>query len=148
MKEYTRDELAKQPPGYWTGEAYRTIVGRIRAELGVEDLTQPHWWTLNHVAGSPGTWTRAKLAEKLAPYDDQGLDFDAVFDDLVSRGWMTEDEGFVLTEEGEDGRLRARDRAARSHKQTFEGIDTAEYAAALNVLRRMIDNLGGDSDLP
>jgi hypothetical protein len=29
-----------------------------------------------------------------------------------------------------------------------EGVTPAEYAAALTVLRRMIHNLGGDSDLP
>lgn len=30
----------------------------------------------------------------------------------------------------------------------MDGIDTADYAAALNVLRRRIHNLGGGSDLP
>jgi hypothetical protein len=29
-----------------------------------------------------------------------------------------------------------------------EGIGTDEYVVALNVLRRMIANLGGNSDLP
>src|SRR5690348_13770832 len=105
MKEYTQEQLASQPIGYWSGEAYRRVVGRIRAELAAEDLTQPHWWTLNHVAGSPGTWTRVKLAEKLAPFDDLGIDFAGVFDDLITRGWMREDAGtLTLTEAGEAGR--------------------------------------------
>jgi hypothetical protein len=88
MKEYAPEQLASQPIGYWSGEAYRSVVGRIRAELAVEGLTQPHWWTLNHVAGAPHEWNRAKLAEKLKRFDDLGVDFDGVFDDLVSRGWM------------------------------------------------------------
>ncbi|MER7720507.1 hypothetical protein ABTX99_26795 [Streptomyces flaveolus] len=29
----------------------RLVVGVLREQLAVEDLTQPHWWTLNHVAG-------------------------------------------------------------------------------------------------
>lgn len=29
-----------------------------------------------------------------------------------------------------------------------DDMETADYVAALNVLRRMITNLGGDSDLP
>ncbi|WP_250291260.1 MULTISPECIES: MarR family transcriptional regulator [unclassified Frankia] len=151
MKEYSERELASQPIGYWSGEAYRAVVGRIRTELATEDLTQPHWWTLNHVAGAPGAWSRAKLVERLAPFDDLGIDFDDVFDDLITRGWMTEDaltRSLALTRVGEAGLLRARERTARAHGQTHEGIATADYVTALNVLRRMIDNLGGNSDLP
>jgi hypothetical protein len=149
MKEYSQEELASQPIGYWSGEAYRRVVGRIRAELAVEDLTQPHWWTLNHVAGAPGEWSRTKLAERLLPFDDLGIDFGGVFDDLIARGWMREDAGsLTLTESGEAGRLRARDRNAHAHEQTHDGITTAEYVAALNVLRRMVANLDGNSDLP
>ncbi|EIV92957.1 hypothetical protein [Frankia sp. QA3] len=149
MKEYSLEELASQPLGYWSGEAYRRVVGRIRAELAVENLTQPHWWTLNHVAGAPGRWGRAKLAERLAPFDDLGIDIDGVLIDLIARGWMQEAGGtLTLTEAGEAGRLRARDRSARAHEQIHEGIDTAEYVAALNVLRRVVANLGGNSDLP
>ncbi len=151
MKEYSERELASQPIGYWSGEAYRTVVGRIRAELATEDLTQPHWWTLNHVAGAPGVWSRARLVERLAPFDDLGIAFDDVFDDLIARGWMTEDTAtrtLTLTGAGQAELLRARERNARAHEQTHEGIATADYVTALNVLRRMIDNLGGNSDLP
>ncbi|WP_222106248.1 MarR family transcriptional regulator [Catellatospora sichuanensis] len=149
MKDYSPQELATQPIGYWSGEAYRRVVGRIRAELAVEDLTQPHWWTLNHVAGSPGKWDRAALAQRLAPFDDLDTDFEAVFDDLAARGWMRQDAArLTLTDAGQAGLVRARDRNAEAHAQMHEGISTAEYVAALNVLRRMIDNLGGSSDLP
>src|SRR5689334_21651180 len=133
MKDYAPERLASQPIGYWSGEAYRSVVGRIRAELAVEGLTQPHWWTLNHVAGAPSTWNRVMLAEKLKRFDDLGIDFDDVFDDLVSRGWMKEEAGaLTLTEEGEAGRLRARDRNARVHQQMHEGIPTADYVTTLN----------------
>ncbi|MFI6875210.1 MarR family winged helix-turn-helix transcriptional regulator [Streptomyces sp. NPDC050400] len=149
MKDYSQEELASQPIGYWSGVASRTVVGRIRAELAVEDLTQPHWWTLNHVAGSPGAWNRGTLSERLVPFDDLGIDFGGVFDDLIARGWMEEKGGtLTLTEAGEAGRLRAKERNARAHAQMHDGIPTAEYVAALNVLRRMIANLGGSSDLP
>jgi hypothetical protein len=85
----------------------------------------------------------------LLPYADSGVEFAPVFDDLITRGWMTEEsETLTLTDAGEAGRLRARDRNARAHELIHEGIGTEEYAAALNVLRRMIANLGGDSDLP
>ncbi|PIM71897.1 MarR family transcriptional regulator [Streptomyces sp. JV178] len=149
LKEYSPDEVAAQPIGAWTGEAYRHVVGALRAQLAVEGLTQPHWWTLNHVAGEPGRWTRATLVERLAKYEDLGIDFDGVFDDLVARGWLTEDAGLMtLTEAGEEGRLRARERNARVHRQMHEGVDTADFVTTINVLRRMVANLGGDGNLP
>ncbi|MCL8015486.1 MarR family transcriptional regulator [Streptomyces sp. AS02] len=149
LREYAREELAAQPIGAWSGEAYRLVVGAIRAQLAVEGLTQPHWWTLHHVAGDPGRWTRATLIERLTKYEDLGIDFDGVFDDLVVRGWLTEDAGaMTLTGAGEEGRLRARERNLRVHQQTHEGIDTADFVTTINVLRRMVANLGGDGNLP
>lgn len=149
LKEYPQEELAAQPIGAWSGEAYRLVVGAIRAQLAVEGLTQPHWWTLNHAAGDPGRWTRAALVERFARYEDLGLDFDVVFDDLVARGWLTEDEGVMtLTEAGEAGRLRARERNLRVHQQVHAGVDTADFVTTINVLRRMVANLGGDGNLP
>ncbi|MFF4772619.1 hypothetical protein [Microtetraspora fusca] len=149
IKEYPQEVVAAQPIGAWSGEAYRRVVGALRGELARENLTQPHWWTLNHVAGEPGTWTREALTERLTPYEDLGIGFDGVFDDLVARGWMTEDAGVMtLTEAGEAGRLRARERNLRVHERTHDGIDTADYVTTVNVLRRMVANLGGNGDLP
>ncbi|GIG89393.1 MarR family winged helix-turn-helix transcriptional regulator [Plantactinospora endophytica] len=149
VKQYSEAELAAQPIGYWSGAAYRTVVGRIRAELAVEQLSQPHWWTLNHVAGAPGTWSRTALTERLQPFDDLGIDFAEMLDDLAGRGWLVEEDGKLsLTEAGEAGRLRAKERVGRAHEQMHRGISSTEYVATLNVLRRFIDNLDGDSDLP
>ncbi|MFJ8711728.1 MarR family transcriptional regulator [Streptomyces violaceus] len=151
LKEYSREELAAQPIGAWAGMAYRRVVGAIRAQLAVEDLTQPHWWTLNHAAGAPGTWTRPTLTERLLPYDDLDTDFDAVYDDLVTRGWLTEDattRTMTLTEPGEAARLRARDRNLGVHHQTHENIDPADFVTTINVLRCIVANLGGDGNLP
>ncbi|GGQ56398.1 MarR family winged helix-turn-helix transcriptional regulator [Couchioplanes azureus] len=149
IKEYPQDQLAAQPIGYWTGAANEIIIGTIRAALGEEDLTQPHWWILNHIAGAPGTWTREALTAKLSPFDTQRLDFEAIYGDLTARGWITETDGRLsLTEVGEAGRQRAAARMHTVHQQTHEGIETEEYIAALDVLRRMIGNLGGNSDLP
>lgn len=149
LKTYSHEELAAQPIGFWSSEAGRRMVGALREQLAVEDLTQPHWWTLNHVAGKPGTWTRATLTERLTAYDDLGTDFDGVYDDLVACGWMTEDAGgMTLTEEGEAGRLRARERNLRVHERAHQGVDPADFVTTINVLRRMVANLGGNGNLP
>ncbi|MER6852580.1 MarR family transcriptional regulator [Streptomyces flaveolus] len=149
LREYSQEELAAQPIGAWTGMACRLVVGALREQLAVEDLTQPHWWTLNHVAGEPGQWTRATLIERLAKWDDLGIDLNGVFDDLVDRGWLAEDAGLMtLTEAGENGRVRAKERNLRVHQQVHEGIDPADFVTTINVLRRMVANLGGDGNLP
>ncbi|MFC0844220.1 MarR family transcriptional regulator [Streptomyces noboritoensis] len=149
IKEYPQDKLAAQPIGFWSREAADLVIGGLRTALAEEDLTQPHWWSLNHIAGAPGHWTRATLTEKLTPYDDQDTDFDAVYADLASRGWIAEaDATLTLTEEGEAGRLRARDRNAKVHARMRVGIDDAAYAATIDALRRIVANLGGDGDLP
>ncbi|MBB6075907.1 MarR family transcriptional regulator [Streptomyces paradoxus] len=150
LKDYSPEELAAQPIGAWTGEACRRVVGAIRGQLAVENLTQPHWWTLNHASGARGHWTRATLTDRLTPYDDQNTDFDAVYDDLIARGWLTQDAtgAMTLTEEGEAGRLRARERNIRVHHRTHDGISQADFITTINVLRRMVANLGGNGNLP
>lgn len=54
----------------------------------------------------------------------------------------------TLTEAGEEGRVRARGRNLRVHQQMHEGIDPADFVTTINVLRRLVANLGGDGDLP
>ncbi|MFJ8050920.1 hypothetical protein [Streptomyces luteogriseus] len=34
------------------------------------------------------------------------------------------------------------------HHATHEGISTADFVTTINVLRRMVANLGGDGNLP
>lgn len=149
IKEYPQAQLAAQPIGYWSSETAKLVIGGLRAALAEEDLTQPHWWTLNHVAASPATWKRTALTTKLAPYDDQDTDFEALYDDLAARGWLTETDGtLTLTEAGEAGRLRAHARNAEVHTRMREGIDDATYAATIDTLRRLVANLGGNGDLP
>jgi hypothetical protein len=150
VREYSAGQLATQPIGYWCGETYRTVVRRIRSDLALESLTQPHWWILNHIDGAPGSWTPPALTERLLPFDDQGTDFATVFDDLATRGWVTygDDRTMTLSTAGRDGLERARSRSRVGTAETLAGIPTEEFVAALNVLRRIIDNLGGNSDIP
>ncbi|MFD4657877.1 MarR family transcriptional regulator [Kitasatospora sp. NPDC058444] len=151
IKNYEPQIIAAQPIGAWTGELYRRlVVDGLRGQLAVENLTQPHWWTLNHAAGRPGGWTRTTLTERLTPYDNQNTAFDTVYDDLIARGWLTEDAdgALTLTEEGEAGRLRARERNLTINERAHQGIDTDDFVTTVNVLRRMVANLGGNGNLP
>ncbi|MCX4544190.1 MarR family transcriptional regulator [Streptomyces sp. NBC_01565] len=149
ITQHPQDRIAAQPIGYWTRETANLVIGALRTALAEENLTQPHWWILNHIAASPDTWQRTTLTEKLAPYDDQNTDFNAVYDDLTTRNWLTETNGaLTLTEAGEAGRQRAHTRNAKVHTRMREGIDDTTYAATINTLRRLTANLGGNSELP
>ncbi|GAB3269841.1 regulatory protein RecX [Kineosporia babensis] len=146
MNEYPTEQVAAQPIGYWSRVAYQATVGRLRAELAIQQLTQPHWWTLNHVAR--GTWARTELADKLQPFDDLGIEFEDVFDDLIERGWLAENETLSLTALGTQELEKARGRMSAAQQDTLAGIDPDDYVTTINTLRRMIENLGGDSSLP
>ncbi|GLY19047.1 hypothetical protein LWF15_15415 [Kineosporia rhizophila] len=148
IAEYPDEQVSAQPIGYWSRVAYQATVGRLRAELAVQQLTQPHWWTLNHVAGDPGKWTRTELAMRLQPFDDLGIELEDVFDDLIERDWLEESDGFRLTALGEQELAKARERMSGAQQDTRSGISTEDYVTTINTLRRMIGNLGGDSDLP
>ncbi|MFF3857744.1 MarR family winged helix-turn-helix transcriptional regulator [Streptomyces sp. NPDC002209] len=150
IKKHPQARLAAQPIGHWSRETANLVIAALRTALAEENLTQPHWWTLGHVAGAPGTWTRTALTRKLTPYDDQNTDFTTVYDDLSARGWLNEAEDgtLTLTPAGEEGRLRAHDRNAEVHTRYRQGIDDATYAATIDTLRRMVANLGGDGELP
>ncbi len=152
MSVRTTDPIAleRQPIGYWSGHTHRTVVGRIRADLAINGLTQPTWWILNHVAGAPATWTPATLTERLHVFDDQETDFVQAFEDL-GRGGLLDvrpDRSPELTASGVATLERARQLSATTLTRTMAGIGDGDYVAALNVLRRIIDNLGGDSDVP
>lgn len=149
VKDYPDAELVDQPIGYWSGAAGKAIVRHVRVALAKEQLTLPQWLVLSYAARFPDTWTRATLAERVGLYCDPGTAFGPLFAELFSRGWLDESDGILtLTVAGEAGLERARRRMARANARIRAGISAEEYLTTLDVLRRMIDNVGGDSDLP
>ncbi len=85
---------------------------------------------------------------RLQPFDDLGIELEDVFDDLIERDWLEESDGFRLTALGEQELAKARERMSGAQQDTRSGISTEDYVTTINTLRRMIGNLGGDSDLP
>ncbi len=151
MTTYGRAELAKQPIGYWSGEAYRRVAGAIRESLAANQLTQPQWWALNRLDDRSRPWTRAGLVAELAPYSDkeEGRDVAGEIDGLVAGGLVAaEGDALVMADEGAARLAAARERNGRTHREMLTGIGDDEYAVTIDVLRRIVGNLGGDSRLP
>ncbi|GHE10787.1 MarR family winged helix-turn-helix transcriptional regulator [Streptomyces alanosinicus] len=139
-----------QPVGYWTWVAHQAVVRHLRGALAGIDLTQPQWWVLKDIAADPAPRTRAEFQGRLAAHLDAGPEvIGRAVDTLTARGWLTVDGAgkLHLTQAGRAATGRAVDVLARVRAEIHEGVPEEDYATTLDVLRRMIRNLGGPADL-
>lgn len=93
----------------------------------------------------------AGLVAELAPYSDkeEGRDVGGEIEGLVAAGLAaTVGDALVLTDEGAARLAAARERNGRTHRDMLTGIGDDEYAVTIDVLRRIVGNLGGDPRLP
>jgi hypothetical protein len=151
MTTYGQAELAKQPIGYWSGEAYRRVAESLRQSLAANDLSQPQWWVLNRLDDRSRRWTRQELVDELSPYSDkeEGRDVGEEIERMVVAGLAAADgDAVLMTDEGASRLAAARERNGRAHRDARAGIDDEEYAVTIDVLRRIVGNLGGDARLP
>ncbi|MFE6779115.1 MarR family winged helix-turn-helix transcriptional regulator [Streptomyces sp. NPDC057702] len=148
LKTYTDEELLRQPVGYWTGVAQELVVGAINTTLGTQGIRQPHWWVLNLVDRSAAGLTRAELPAGLRHHVDDSV-VGGVADELVGRGWLVagEDERLRLTAEGSAALARLWELVPQTLARVRAGFSDAEYVQLINLLRRVVDNLDGRTDL-
>jgi hypothetical protein len=139
-------ELAREPVGYWTGAAHEAVIAYIDAEHRKLGVTQRHWMTFNALARSADGLTRAEVGAELRQYFTPQIGaFDtyaAVLDDLADRGYVETDgqERLRLTDSGwaKRAEIAAGVPAIRGHLHA--GIDDADYATTVAVLRRIVAN--------
>lgn len=101
--------------------------------------------------GRPCAWPRAALVEELTSYSDreEGRDVADELDQLVAAGLAAADgDAISRTAAGSRRLAAARERNGRTHRDMLTGVDDDEYATAIDVLSRIVGNLGGDSRLP
>ncbi len=139
--------LAAQPIGYWSWVANKAVIQHIRGAMARVDITQFQWWILNqaHAAGGSGL-TREQIRDNLCPVLDVGADtIVQSVDSLLARGWLSaDDQGFLhLTDAGREAKERTKEVVTRVRGEIHAGITDEEYVAALRVLQRMIENVGG-----
>ncbi|MFD3607220.1 MarR family winged helix-turn-helix transcriptional regulator [Streptomyces atroolivaceus] len=140
----TEDALATQPIGYWSGLAHTVVTRHLRDAMARIDVTQPQYWVLNRVHGGPAAPTREEVVDQLTPLADGPQDISRVVDQLLHRGWLSEEgRRLGLTAEGEAARARLRELVTGLRAEVHRGISDAEYVAALKVLRTMVANIEG-----
>ncbi len=133
----------QRPIGFWLKLVDRLIDDSLDALLGHAGLTRRHWQVLNLLYEAPATVQQTDA--RLAPFLDAGEPTTRpVLDDLHARGWMTwtDAEQAALTEAGSAAHADLRQKVADGRARLAAGITPEEYAATIEVLRRMAVNLG------
>ncbi|MBA2390344.1 MAG: winged helix-turn-helix transcriptional regulator [Geodermatophilaceae bacterium] len=133
----------QRPIGFWLKLVDRLIDEGFDALLRDRQLNRRHWQVLNELSKQPATV--ADLDRRLAPFLGAGEPTTRpVLDDLASRSWLawTVGDRAAVTPQGVDAHAGLHPAAAAHRDRVAAGISGEEYAATLDVLRRMAENLG------
>jgi DNA-binding MarR family transcriptional regulator len=132
----------RRPIGYWLKRLDGLIEENFERTLAGDGVTRRQWQALNTLHQRPAT--RAELAEALQPslVDDSGADR-RVIDELVVRGWVRLGEGDRLepTPAGAGAHAGLLERIQATRQLMVRGVTQEEYLAAIDILRRMAENL-------
>ncbi|MEW2416523.1 MarR family transcriptional regulator [Streptomyces sp. NPDC046866] len=142
----TDDMLATQPVGYWSGLVHAAVTRHLRDAMARIDATQPQYWVLNRVDGSPAAPSREEIVASLTHLADGPHEIARAVDQLLHREWLRIDDGqrLHLTDAGEAARVRLRELATEVRAVVHRGVSDEEYVAALKVLRTMVANVEGE----
>jgi hypothetical protein len=148
LDELTDEQLAGQPAAYWTGVAYEALIAFTRRRQAEAGFTQPGFWLLRNLSAndlSPDGRGRTvpELEEAMRTYLRAEDDLAAEAAVLAGQGLLTRDDDgrWWITEAGEAARLEMKKAAPAIRARIHEGIDDADYVAALKVLGRLIANV-------
>ncbi len=133
----------QRPIGFWLKLVDRLIDESLDGMLGQAGLTRRHWQVLNLLEQAPATLHQTDT--QLAPFLDGGEPTTRpVLNDLHERGWLawTDVGQATLTEAGRAAHTDLRQQVARGRARLTAGISSSQYAATIDVLRRMAVNLG------
>ncbi len=126
-----------RPIGYWLKEVDRLIEESFERLLAEENLTRRDWQVLNTLAG--GRSRSAEVDAALAPFQPSVA---PVVEALVARGWARRDgDAIELTTEGGTAHALISERVLAHRRALIDGISAEEYAAMIELLERMANNL-------
>jgi DNA-binding MarR family transcriptional regulator len=127
------------PIGWWVKHLDRTLEDALDRAVAVEGISRRQWQMLN-LAAEEGELST------MAPFFADPAEADAPVAGLVERGWVRRHgQRLALTPDGARARDRLTPLVHRQRQQVMDGIAPAEYAATVDVLRRMADNVTGSA---
>ncbi|MGF9914150.1 hypothetical protein ABEX47_15880 [Paenibacillus ehimensis] len=136
-----------KPIGWYLKRVDKMITQNVNDLFRDKELTRTHWQALNNTYHE-GVKTKESLHELVQDFVDMKR-LDEVIDSLVERGWMVRRANpeqhtteLELTEEGKAD-FPALDAVLFNFDQrVFQGITEEEYRTTIQVLSRIIRNLG------
>jgi DNA-binding MarR family transcriptional regulator len=133
----------QRPIGFWLKLVDRLIDESFDAVLADAGLTRRHWQVLNLLQAAPATVQQTDM--QLAPFlSGAERTTRPVLEDLQVRGWVawSDDQRATLTDAGAAAHADLLRQVSRSRERLSAGITPQEYAATIEILRRMAVNLG------
>jgi len=132
---------SERPIGYWLKAADRAITARVDEVQRANGVTRLEWQVLNTIAEA------ARSPEQILAALHMFLErptLDSLLTDFRDRGWIAEDaKGTVsLTDAGRQAHARILAKQEEVRQQLMRGISVDEYATTLQVLKRIVENLG------
>lgn len=134
------------PIGYWLKRADEVLTARINEVQRANGLSRTEWQILN-LLSELGSATDEQLEASLRPF--AGItSLRELITGLRRRGLVAEkdaaDGGYVLTTQGQQTHATALALQKEVRQQAMKGISEAEYATAIHVLQRIVENLDGE----
>jgi DNA-binding MarR family transcriptional regulator len=137
---------AREAIGYWLKQADAAITEHSDRALSVERFTRTKWQTL-HLIFEAGAVSRQDIFATMRTFITAG-ELDEILGVFAQCGWLMEryvgeERMLELTEAGKRTHEKAFARQREVRQRTMQGISGEEYAAAISVLQRIVQNLEG-----
>ncbi len=142
----TQRDVAKQKPiGYWLKYADEVITEHVDRVLSDNGFTRSRWQVLN-IVYQAGTITRGGVFDTMQTFIST-RQLDEIIDRFVEEGWLAkagEGDGaqLALTDAGKAKRETIFKLQSEVRRRAMRGITEREYATVIDVLERMVRNLG------
>jgi DNA-binding MarR family transcriptional regulator len=135
---------ARETIGYWLKQADAAITERSDQALSIEGFTRTHWQTLNLIFEAGAVSRQDIFATMRTFITDSQLD--EILGLFARSGWLVEqyageERMLELTEAGKQTHERVFARQREVRQRAMQGISGEEYAAAISVLQRIVQNL-------
>ena len=140
-------DVTEQPPiGYWLKHADEVITEHVDRLLRNNGFTRSSWQVLNIIYRA-GTITRSGVFDTMQTFID-APQLEEIVEEFVQEGWLVVKRGegdaaeLVLTNAGKAQRDSVFKLQSEVRRRAMQGISEQEYATVINVLQRMVKNLG------
>jgi DNA-binding MarR family transcriptional regulator len=140
-----QDAKSKLPIGYWLKQADNLLTEQINKAQAAHRVSRFEWQVLN-VLEEIGNASRERIFETMRAFVD-ARNLEEIITGLIARGWIERSKAsqaeLQLSEEGRRQHEVIFATQKEIRQRAMQGISEEEYATAIRVLQRIVNNLGG-----